>query len=294
MGEESFVVKKTALLKRVGLFQCNPSLLLPEEYEEKTRVPPLCFSSFVDIVRGAPIAVSVENCESFRLLGEEFGFEALLAKCTEFEANRDRPLTEAELFDLALENLGPGHRVTITTPRGSRTYETLTCATEITSFAFSLSDTNEKGIVIDGIEGKDRIVEKAVAVVCSNTAAHLQDSNTKDPFLAFMLWKLQNSLYFLCINSVRYCLRRLHQMAPTAFEKARLLILSQCDPDSPGEFKQFPKAHCDVINDAIIMLKNEKGARSAEARALPSVLKNMPEYSQLSGFANDNDEYSDA
>jgi hypothetical protein len=115
------------------------------------------------------------------------------------------------------------------------------------------------------------------------------------PLLASMLWELHQSLHFLCINSVPYCLKRLHQMAPTAFEKARLFLLSQCDPDSPGEFKPLPKADDVLLDHAITMLKTEKGGRSAEAKALLSVLKDKPRHGTLSGYGpNSDDYYSDS
>jgi hypothetical protein len=65
------------ILKRLGLFQLRPSLLNADEYKGEAQVPLSCFSSFVDIVSGAPITVSEANCESLQLLSEEFRFNSL-------------------------------------------------------------------------------------------------------------------------------------------------------------------------------------------------------------------------
>jgi TPR repeat protein len=79
-----FPIKKTHLLQHLGIFQDNPSLLTSGEYEVQTAVPVPIFEAFVQIVSGAEPILSKENCDSFRLLSEEFRFEALLAKCCDF------------------------------------------------------------------------------------------------------------------------------------------------------------------------------------------------------------------
>jgi hypothetical protein len=84
---EIFPVKKTILLKNLCLFRDFPSLLDAEVYEIQSRVPLPVHALFVKISEGGPIILSDESCESFRILGEEFGFEALLNECSPFMAS---------------------------------------------------------------------------------------------------------------------------------------------------------------------------------------------------------------
>jgi hypothetical protein len=81
-----FPVKKAHLLNQLGLFQEDPSLLNAECYEVRTKVPPPVFASFLKIVEGDDIIPSEEIYRPFRLLSEEFRFEALSAKCAAFAA----------------------------------------------------------------------------------------------------------------------------------------------------------------------------------------------------------------
>jgi hypothetical protein len=281
MGAESFPIKKTHLFERLLLFRCNPSLLGPDEYEVKTPVSPFVFSSFVEMVKGAPITVCRADFNDLRLLNEEFCFEALSAKLSEFEPKVSQPLTEAELLDLELSRMAPGHRVTITTENGSKTFVKLTSLSDIKDFASALSEVSEDGIAIDGIEEKDHIVERAVAVVYSNTVADLQSADAKEPFLALVLWVLHKWLYFICVDAVRYCMNRLHEIAPTGFDKEKLVLLSQCDLHCPGDFKPSPTADWAIIGEMVRKLKHESNGRSADARTLLRTLKDTGRYERL-------------
>jgi hypothetical protein len=279
MGEQSFPVRKADLLKRLGLFQLHPSLLGVDEYEVKAQVSLSSFSAFVNIVSGAPITVSEANCTEIQLLAEEFGFDALREACTEFSVTRDKVHAQIVLWELELENVGVGRRVTITTGGGSKTYETLTSLAEIREFAAAVTRAKEGEIVIEGIEG--RIWEKALEVVCNNTTASLGNDETQRPFLVLMFWelhKLMHSIYFIWAG---YCVDRLLKIALTDFEAARLLLLSQCDPQFPGEFKRLPTADSVIINDAITFLRHQKNGRWRDASALLRTLKGTGQYEGL-------------
>jgi hypothetical protein len=99
-----FQVKKTVLCEKLRLFQADPSLLNSAEYEVRSRVPGPIVEAFVKIIEGGDASISEENCESFRLLSEEFGFEALMQECAAFRAlhhSRCESITETVIAGLA-------------------------------------------------------------------------------------------------------------------------------------------------------------------------------------------------
>jgi hypothetical protein len=71
-------------------------------------------------------------------------------------------------------------------------------------------------------------------------------------------------------------------MAPNGFEKARLLLLSQCGRANPGDFIPRRNADWDVIGSAIRILKTEKNGKRACADRLLEELKNTGRYLFLS------------
>jgi hypothetical protein len=122
--------------------------------------------------------------------------------------------------------------------------------------------------VIDGVYGSDHIVEKAIAAVFSNALSSLPDDHAKTPFLVMTLWEIRKQLHFSDLDSVKYCFDRIQEMAPTSFDIAKLLLLSQCDPDCPDDFVPLPSASHDLIDDAIRILTNEKNGKMKETREL--------------------------
>jgi hypothetical protein len=91
-------------------------------------------------------------------------------------------------------------------------------------FLRDLKEANESDIEVDGIDGTDRIVEKAVAAVYCNTVTAFANEDHKKPHLVMILWKLQRGLFMFCIDAFIYCLNQLHELAPTDFEKSSLLL----------------------------------------------------------------------
>jgi hypothetical protein len=264
-GVEIFPVKKTILLENLGLFRDSPSLLDADVYEIQSRVPLPVHAMFVNIVEGGPIILSDESCESLRLLAEEFRFEALLVECASFMVSRRR----RSWFESGEECQHSGHRrVTLIVDGYSRTFESLNSVDEVQEFVRQLVYVKQDDIAIDGNESSDNLLEKAVAAVYSNTIASFPDGNAKGSYLAFILWTMQESLCLCSIDSSIYCLNRFHEIAPTDFDKARLLLLSQCDPLCPDKFCPLPKANWGVIKYAIGMLKREKNGKKDDAKAL--------------------------
>jgi hypothetical protein len=187
----------------------------------------------------------------------------------------DRPSFHREV------DVGPGHRVILKRRDHSEIYTTLRDCKEIERFLFDLERTEEENIEIEGIEGKDRRVEKAVAAVYANAVATLPESRIKKQFLAMTLWALQSRLAWSNIDCMIYCLNRLNEIAPTAFEKARLLLLSQCHPLYPDEFIQLPTADTRIVSDAIQMLEREKNVNREDANRLLERLKDTGRYDEL-------------
>jgi hypothetical protein len=168
-----------------------------------------------------------------------------------------------------------------------RTFEVLTSLHEIRLFGYFLSDAREDEVVIEGISDRDRLMEKAVATVYFNTVASLPDDNLKDPFLALILWETHHLLSDSSVNGMIYCLNLLNVIAPTAFDKARLLLLSQCDPGCPDDFRRLPTGDWGVIGKAVRILRTERNRKTREARELFEKLMASKSYQSLSMAGQD-------
>jgi hypothetical protein len=289
VGEAVFPVDKGYLFDEFGLFRRCPHLLYPDDYEVGTQVSPEVFQAFLDCVRDETLPISEENCESFWFLADEFEIDLISGKCDSLMPSLRQSLPEAKLPDLPSVHrevdVGPGHRVILKMRDHSETYITLRDCKEIERFAFDLQRTEEENIEIEGIEGKDRRVEKAVAAVYANTVATLPESRIKKQYLVMTLWALQIKLSWWNVDSMTYCLNRLNEIVPNAFERAHLLLLSQCHPLYPDKFIKLPNADRRIMRDAIEMLEQEKNVNRDDANRLLERLKDTGRYDYL--FATD-------
>jgi hypothetical protein len=231
----------------------------------------------VRILEGNPISLSETICEPFRLLAEEFGFEQLSEACAAFSKSRENCESSTDT-NVSIES-PKRPRVTITLKTSVRTYEVLNSFSDILRFAMGLRDADENGIVIDGVDEREGIVDKAVAVVYCNIIATFPNENKKRAFLVWVLWVIDSTLHMYNIDTAIYCLNLLNEIAPTAFDKARLLILSQCDPDSPDDFVPLPTAHGSTIVQAVLLLQRERNAKMKEAKELLQRLRETGRYS---------------
>jgi hypothetical protein len=268
-----FCVKKIELLDNVGLFQEDPSLLCLSDYEVKSRVPEPVFETFVGGIEGGTIDLSEDTLEPFYLLAEEFRCAWLSERCRAFVEYRRRCCVSS-----TDDAEGLGRRVRITAKGRSTTYEVLSSPRQIKLLKEGLTEANADDIVVDGISGKEGIVEEAVMAVYSNTVAALPDCDTKRPFLARILWEIWFWGYSRCIDVSIYCLNRLHDMAPTNFDKAKLLLLSQCYPEFPDDFIPLRRIDGMIRSDAINMLMKEKSRKTSEATDLLGKLKQSGRY----------------
>jgi hypothetical protein len=85
------------------------------------------------------------------------------------------------------------------------------------------------------------------------------------------------------IGSAIYCLNRMNDISPVGFDKARLLLLSQCHPECPDDFVPLEHADWTIIGEAIAMLQNEMNARTVDAKALVQHLKVSGHYESFFG-----------
>jgi hypothetical protein len=283
--ETIFPVDQTCVLDNLGLFQRQCGLLTFDPYEVQSRVSRAVFAAFAKMVEGGPIIISEENLASFRLLAEEFEFEDLSAECDLLTAAHEplSPITELSVHKEV--SVGPGHRVTITVNGCRKTYGAFRSLREVKRFSRGLADSKEMRIKIEGVVGNDRLVEKAVRAVYANTVASLGENDTKKPFLASILWELRGWLHGWNIDSAIYCLNELHRMAPTGFDKARLLLLSQCKDVSRDDFVPRPNADRDIIIDAIGLLTEDKNQEREDADRLLQKLKVIGEHEHVLGIS---------
>jgi hypothetical protein len=253
----------------------------------QTRVPLRVFTVFISAVQGGSFTLSEGNCEFLRLLAEEFRFKDLSVQCSEFLGLQcpSDGLSEEESVSVDEE---PLPLVRITVKKRSRTFETLDSFEEMKDFAIFLSDAKAKDIAIDGVEGTDHIVEKAIATVYTNTAASMLDTDAgKKPHLALILWTMHMFMDSARVTAITYSLNRLNALAPTGFEKARLLLISQCHPSRPCGFRPGGDADWYVIGNATLMLETEKNGQKASAKQLLEKLKSTGRYSSVLGKSCD-------
>ncbi|MDR1366507.1 MAG: hypothetical protein LBJ13_01195 [Puniceicoccales bacterium] len=170
-------------------------------------------------------------------------------------------------------------------------YTSLDSFDQAKNFAMDLSEAKEDQIQIEGDVNAQKI-ETAVRIVLENTVrkwfpnfdpngsfASIPDE--KKPMLAAFLWEIQEWLFMCSINSALYCLNKLHEIAPSDFDKAKLLLLSQCESErSPNP---LDGADWNVIGNAVLMLKREKNGRSEDAKILLGRLKRSDHYEALLG-----------
>jgi hypothetical protein len=285
VGEVLFSIDKTSLPVGFKLFTFGYPRQFIDEYEVQTPVTPTVFQDFMDYVNGKSVTLSEENCETFWYLADEFGMDSIADKCDEFMglpsvASMDsKQLGEALVYKEV--EVGPGHRVKLTVGVMSETYDTLRSIKEIHMFTFMLRRARKEDIVIEGIEGRDRLVEKAVAAVYANAVVRFPEGRVKRQFLVITLWVLQKRLICWSIDSAIYCLNKLNEIAPTRFDKAKHLLLSQFRPLSRTELVPMPKASEIIISDAIEMLTHEKGVRMVEANELLRRVKATGQYNML-------------
>jgi hypothetical protein len=123
-------------------------------------------------------------------------------------------------------------------------------------------------VLIDGVRETDRPMEKAAEALYRNTEAYLGDRADKEQFLTLMLWMLYKEVYSTSLGTAIYLLNRLNEIARTGFEKARLLLLSQCDSNCPGEWIPQRRADWKIIEDAMGILRNEQNGKREEADEL--------------------------
>jgi hypothetical protein len=276
-GRYYYEVQKTQLLEKLGLFQDSPGLLASQNYEVRNQVRRRHFEAFLRMVEGDPIVVSESTRESFSLLAEEFGFAELLAACSEFvqpSSPLETPAVSNEESNSVETDQVELPRVVITVRHRVNVYESFHSRYGIEEFVRNLAEAKERGVRFEGAEG----IEEAIKAVYANTAAAFPDGCSKNPFLAYVLWKLYEGLRGYSFDTRIYFLNRLHEMAPTGWDKARLLILSQCDPCRYGSYILVPNPDVHVIADAIGILKRQKNGRAAEARELLLQLKDAGGY----------------
>ncbi|MDR0351616.1 MAG: hypothetical protein LBH49_03135 [Puniceicoccales bacterium] len=179
-------------------------------------------------------------------------------------------------------------------------YTSLKSIQDAKYFAMALTKANENQIVIDGQSSEGKISD-AVKLVLGNTIKNLWSDfsgnfdsfdasgfpKDKKPFLAAVLWVMQGILFLHSIDTSIFCLNLLHRIAESSFEKAELLLLSQCKEEKKGEpgynFTPNEDANWNIIGEAIMMLENEKNGNSQNANGLLIVLKQNKEFSAWLG-----------
>jgi hypothetical protein len=144
----------------------------------------------------------------------------------------------------------------------------------------------EGGIVIDGIDGVDGgedAIEKAIATVYANTMGQFREGETKKMLSVLFLWVLYRNLPVYDIDSCLYCLDLIHEIAPTSIHIARYLLLSQSDPRRPDDFIPLQTVEWGVVASAIRLLEGEKNGETQVRMELLRRLKATGRYGAFLG-----------
>lgn len=187
-------------------------------------------------------------------------------------------------------------RIEIVPGKPSIEYTSLGSLKEAKTFAINLSRAKESQIGVDS----EKKIETAVKIVLGNTirawvpefdieAGNFSEiPDERKPMLAAFLWEIQELLFMCSMDMALYCLNKLDEIAPNAFAKARLLLLSQCENADP--FVPLATADWNIVGDAILMLKEEKNGYSRDAKDFLERLKSSGNYNALLGnWARDAD-----
>jgi hypothetical protein len=188
-------------------------------------------------------------------------------------------------------DVGPGRGVTIVLEHCVRRYAVLKSVGDALDFVADLERAKREHIAIDGMKGHHRIVEKAIAAVYNNTVTPFPDDDVHKGQLLLILWSLQAALFRWNIESAIYCLHLALKVAPTGFDRARLMLLSQCDTACSDEFVPLPNADWDVIRTLIVILRREKNGKAREANRLLRKLGDSGRYELAMGMIRVADDY---
>jgi hypothetical protein len=281
LGGKIFPVKQTVLFEKCGLFRDDPSLLGASEYEVQTQVSPPIFSAFVQSLESRRIEVSSTTVQSFRLLAKEFDFKRLLRECAGFSFLHRGFCGSSSGVEGESKPAMPC--VTITAEGCCHPYRVAVFSDEIERFGMRLTNADENGIEIEGIEEDEDIVEKAIETVYSNTVASFPEGDARKSFSVMFLSIMSLQMSLFDIDSRRYCLKLRRAIAPTSVDVARHLLLSQCDPNRPNEYVPLHKPDWGVVAMAIRILQSEKNGRTNERMTLLRILKAQPEYEAFLG-----------
>ncbi len=156
-------------------------------------------------------------------------------------------------------------------------YTVLKTLSEARDFCVDLRDAGEDQILVT----QEDKVGYSVRSVLKNTILSLAPLSGGDcskireedkPFMASVLWEMQKQLYGCSVDNSIYCLNMLNIIANSAFDKALLLLHSQCEGEN---FIPSDTADWDIISDAVLMLKTEKNGRRGVAVTLLLKLKDL-------------------
>ncbi|MDR2735334.1 MAG: hypothetical protein LBB20_00625 [Puniceicoccales bacterium] len=173
-------------------------------------------------------------------------------------------------------------------------YTSLKSTREARNFAMDLTDKKKGKVMAASNSGEEMKISDVVKLVLRNTLKDLikedvdldnikgeelvdkfKDSKKDKAFFVSILWTIQSMLIGYSVNSSIYCLNLFHKIAKNSFEKARLLLLSQCDQNSSDEYIPRKDSDREVMKVAINMLKYEKDGYTKDADELLKKLKDL-------------------
>lgn len=159
------------------------------------------------------------------------------------------------------------------------TYKTCKSAEEMSNF---VSDCIEgKEIRINDIPQSSMPLNSATAAIISNTARELESSamdidyahmqENYKPLIALISWIGFQQFSSVSPDTSTICLEILNKIAPSNYDKAELILKSQC----VSNYEPAKNADWRIIGEAVNMLKHEKNGHTGEANNLLAKLKEL-------------------
>lgn len=160
-------------------------------------------------------------------------------------------------------------------------FSRITNSTEAKNFADALYEAKYDDIEIESKTGRvtsSSRLNDAIDVIINNSFLKAATNEKLKLLYMVFLWSIYKSVFPSNLETQGFCYERMNEIAKTSFEKARLLLLSQCEAETVIPFEN---ADWGIIGDAVYMLADEKNGCREQAFELLEKLKKTGKYPML-------------
>lgn len=162
-----------------------------------------------------------------------------------------------------------------------RLFSRITNSTEAKNFADALYEAKYDDIEIEskiGMVTSHSRLNDAINVIINNSFLEASTNEKLKQLYMVFLWSIYKSVFPSNLETQGFCYEKMNEIAKTSFEKAELLLLSQC---KTGKVVPLESADWSIIGDAVYMLADEKNGYRERAFELLKELKATGKYPML-------------